>query len=266
MKVFISWSGDKSKAAAEALRDWLPLVIQSVIPWMSRKDIAAGASWNKALAKELGETKYGIICLTKMNLNEPWINFETGAISKTINDDAFVCPYLIDLEPGQIPPGPLVQFQAKKADQDQTFELLQGINNAMPEKEKKVPEINLERLFSKLWPDLKQKLDELPQDEGGEAPLRQTEDMVAEILEIVREINRPRGLFSQLSSDFQYTLPATVSLKSPGLSGALDDIRVVLSSTASPSPSESVSPSASTSPSVSVKQVKTKAPQDPEAK
>jgi hypothetical protein len=93
MKVFISWSGEKSKAAAEALRDWLPLVIQSITPWMSRKDIAAGASWNKALAKELGETKYGIVCLTKMNVNEPWIHFETGAISKTINGDAFVCPY-----------------------------------------------------------------------------------------------------------------------------------------------------------------------------
>lgn len=32
MKVFISWSGERSQALAQALRDWLPLVLHFVEP------------------------------------------------------------------------------------------------------------------------------------------------------------------------------------------------------------------------------------------
>ena len=34
MHVFISWSGERSKALAVALRDWLPLVLHYVEPWV----------------------------------------------------------------------------------------------------------------------------------------------------------------------------------------------------------------------------------------
>jgi hypothetical protein len=46
MKVFISWSGAQSKAAAHALKEWLPDVIQNLSPWMSDLDIAAGRRWS----------------------------------------------------------------------------------------------------------------------------------------------------------------------------------------------------------------------------
>ena len=101
MKIFISWSGQRSKNVAEYLRTWIPKVIQSVKLWMSSEDILAGDRWNRDIAVELEKSKFGIICLTPENMNKPWILFEAGALAKTI-DKTLVCPYLIDLDPTEI--------------------------------------------------------------------------------------------------------------------------------------------------------------------
>jgi hypothetical protein len=41
MRILLSWSGDRSRAIAEALRAWLPGIIRGVSPWISTQDIAA---------------------------------------------------------------------------------------------------------------------------------------------------------------------------------------------------------------------------------
>jgi hypothetical protein len=84
MKVFLSWSDDKSRMVAEALRDWLPAVIQEIVPFMSEKDIAAGARWTNQIEQELEGTQLGIVCVTRENQSAPWLNFEAGAIAKQI--------------------------------------------------------------------------------------------------------------------------------------------------------------------------------------
>jgi len=58
-----------------------------------------------------------------------WIPFESGALSKTINN-TFVCTLLIDLEPSEVR-GPLAQFQATRATRTELFELLSTLNNAL---------------------------------------------------------------------------------------------------------------------------------------
>jgi hypothetical protein len=63
MKVFISWSKQVSQQVAEALRDWLPLVIQDVEPWMSKADLEAGVRWGQELSARLQEIDFGIVCI-----------------------------------------------------------------------------------------------------------------------------------------------------------------------------------------------------------
>src|SRR4051812_29919367 len=129
MKIFISWSGVPSRAVAEALRDWLPKVIQSLRPWISSRDIPKGTRWRQRLAEELQDAKVGIICLTPTNLNENWILFEAGAMAKSLAE-SLVCTYLYGVRPAEII-GPLSEFQATRAEHDDTKGLLTTINSAL---------------------------------------------------------------------------------------------------------------------------------------
>lgn len=182
--IFISWSGPRSERVAEALRDWLPLVLQSAKPWMSTTDIEKGSRGIDEVSTGLQGMKVGIVCLTPENLNAPWILYEAGALSKTIDDKTRLCTYLLgglrfqDVEP------PLGLFQATKPEKADTLKLVRTINRAISEDP--VPEGNLDRLFERMWPDLEKKLSELPQSEVAAAPKRTVNDMVTEILEIAR--------------------------------------------------------------------------------
>jgi hypothetical protein len=126
MKVFISWSGPVSKEIAEILRNWIPAVVQAVKPYYSPDDIAKGTRWGSEIAKELDVSKVGIICLTKDNLEAPWIMFEAGALSKNL-DKSKVCPLLFGIEPADVQ-GPLVQFQAARFAKDEMKKLMKMIN------------------------------------------------------------------------------------------------------------------------------------------
>jgi hypothetical protein len=126
LKVFLSWSGERSHRVAQALRDWLPGVLQAAEPWLSSQDLSAGERWATALTKALEETRLGIICLTRDNLNAGWLHFEAGALSK-VSADSLLCLYSLDVAPSEIT-GPLSQFQAVRADKDGTFRLLRSIS------------------------------------------------------------------------------------------------------------------------------------------
>ena len=75
MKIFISWSGERSKLAAAAFHEWLPLVLHYADPWMSEMDIESGSRGLKRISEELDGRNFGIICLTAENLRAPWIKF-----------------------------------------------------------------------------------------------------------------------------------------------------------------------------------------------
>ena len=72
-KVFISWGGDLSKKLAEELRKWLPSVLQFVKPYFTPDDIEKGTRWESHIAQELESSDVGVLCLTRDNIERPWI-------------------------------------------------------------------------------------------------------------------------------------------------------------------------------------------------
>lgn len=97
MRVFIRWSGERSRTVAQSLRDWLPLVLHYVVPWLSEADVEAGERWAQSVATELAASNFGIVCVTSENVSSPWILFEAGALTKSL-ETSRVIPLLLDLE------------------------------------------------------------------------------------------------------------------------------------------------------------------------
>lgn len=193
MKVFLSWSTERSRVIAEALRDWLPKVIQAVQPWMSTVDIDRGARWSSDISVELEQTNFGILCLTPENLNSTWIHFEAGALSKTLGK-TFVCPYLFGLEPTDLK-GPLVQFNAAKANKDDTRKLVLTINDAQ---ETPLAEANITESFEVWWPKLEKAFINLPKVQSEKKYERPEREILEEILELVRGQARERPRMASL--------------------------------------------------------------------
>lgn len=195
MEVFISWSGTRSGAAAEALRTWLPKIINAVKPWLSSADIDKGARWSTDIAIRLESAKAGIICLTPANLHTDWILFEAGALSKTIQK-TLVCPLLIDLEPTEVE-GPLAQFQATRVVKSDVLKLLKTLNTALGDDA--LSDAHIDEVFEVWWPKLDSQLKELPAEDSEIRPPRTDRDVLEEILGFVR--NQSRSAVAVLTDD-----------------------------------------------------------------
>ncbi|CAH0786487.1 TIR domain-containing protein [Escherichia coli] len=156
MKIFISWSGQDSLEIAKVLRDWIPNVIQVAEPYVSAEDIDKGTRWATDISKELDDSSYGIICLTKNNINAPWINFEAGALGKKV-DKSRVSPFLFKIKPSEIT-GPILQFQYTRSDdKNDILKLMLSINNQAGF----LTEERLTKAFEQWWPSLERELDNI---------------------------------------------------------------------------------------------------------
>jgi hypothetical protein len=154
-----------SHQVALALKDWLPFVIQCLDPFVSSEDIGKGTRWGDVLAQELNKTQYGIICVTSYNVGCPWLNFETGALSKSI-DKSLVLPFLYRVNKRSCS-GPLAQFQATAYDKQEIFGLVNTINDSFDEGERLKLGL-LKRQFEKWWPDLDAALNQIPDNPAKE--------------------------------------------------------------------------------------------------
>lgn len=150
MKVFVSWSGELSCQIAEVLKKWIPCIIQSVEVFFSPEDIEKGDNWDKTISNELSQCNYGIICLTSDNTTAPWINFEAGAIAKSL--DSRITALMVNIKPSNIK-GPLSRYQATKFEKNDFFQLISAINKAL---ETPLEHNILQNTFDTMWVALEQ--------------------------------------------------------------------------------------------------------------
>ncbi len=203
MKIFISWSGELSKELGEIFSNWIPSVLQSVRPYFTPEDIEKGSRWSSEIAKELEESRIGIIMLTRENLLEPWITFEAGALSKEL-EKSKICPILFGVGNSDLV-GPLVQFQATSFTREEMRKLVKTINNACDDN--KLEDNVLDNVFEKWWPDLEKQVNLVMGKEGdkGETKSRTDRALIEEILGLTRmSVSRSRRELSE------YLAPETI--------------------------------------------------------
>lgn len=187
MDIFISWSGERSKAVAELLKTWLKCVVQASKPWVSSQNISPGTVWFAQISERLNSSSIGIVCLTQENKNNPWILFEAGALAKGLADTR-VCTFLIDLTTTDIQP-PLSMFNATSPNREGLWMLVQQVNAGL--KENSLDQDTLQAVFDTYWPQfeegLRNALDNYPL--GERQPERSPESLLTEILQTTRGLS-----------------------------------------------------------------------------
>ena len=156
LELFISWSGNRSKALARRLTEWLPSIVPSVKPFFSN-EIPGGLPWSQALFARIESAKFGIVCVTSDNLHSSWLNFEAGSLwknfevaplGKRAGDGIPVCPLLLGLHTSDLT-GPLSLFQAKSFSEEGVKALCLQLAELTA-----LPERRMAISFEAVWPRL----------------------------------------------------------------------------------------------------------------
>lgn len=201
MKVFLSWSGSTSHLVAKTFYKWLPIMINNLEPFLSSENIESGARSLTDLAKELENSSVGILCITKDNVNVPWLLFEAGALSKIMSESA-VCPFLFDLKRSEVK-GPIAQFQSTIFEKEEVRKLVNALNKHCGDFG--LNEIRFNESFNTLWPDLEKALNQIkvrnPEQDVKNRERDPNNEILEEILEISRAnqrlLNTPENIFPQ---------------------------------------------------------------------
>ena len=188
--VFISWSKPRSKQLAEIVHWWLGEALQSITPWYSHEGIEAGSRPLSEIEVSLSSAAFGIICVTPENENEPWLNFEAGAISKAVKgDERRVVPLLLDFsDPAELTT-PIKQFQGVLATQEGFLSLALSVNSSIGDSYR-LEATRITAACNRLWPELDVKLKALPKKPSHvKLPERSQLDLTREAVNILRELD-----------------------------------------------------------------------------
>jgi hypothetical protein len=192
LHIFISWSGERSKDVADKLAVWLRTVLDSTETWVSTSNIESGEVWLDRLHKELAESAFGIICLTKENVDNRWLHYEAGAIGKE-KGRSRVCPYLIGISPSQVD-WPLKAFQLRRAEKRDTLAM---VRDFATHHEMSLDQTVITDRFDQLWDGLESVIKVAVEKEISEpvvAPTRASaepgaiDDLIQTVQSLTREV------------------------------------------------------------------------------
>lgn len=190
--LFITWSGDRSKAVAKAMYEWIRLVAPALHPWMSTYDISAGKDWWTEIKGALSSVSAAIVVLTPENRDNPWVLFESGALFRTSRAEEqgskgrLVATVLWGLDPPL--PAPLGMLQYTSWDKEQLLKLLQDIDKHVSES----PDDQLDERFEMAWGKLEKQADEI-KTKFSKLPVHvkpNPELVTEEVLNLLRRIDR----------------------------------------------------------------------------
>ncbi|MER6161504.1 TIR domain-containing protein [Streptomyces sp. NPDC001868] len=194
LKIFLSWSGEPAKECAKLLHKWLPRFNAAIKPFVSSEDIRKGDRGLQRIAEQLEGCSFGIVCVNRSNRDAPWINFESGALSRQVSEGK-VIPFLFGATtPRDLVDSPLQQFQAVVAESEgDVLAMVKAINARC---EPAADEVAINELFEMIWPRMQAGLQEIAErpaagKESEAPPPRPAEEILDDLLLLIREqVNR----------------------------------------------------------------------------
>ncbi len=182
MKVFISWSKN-SRSFAGVLNEAMGRLFDQVTTFYS-PEIPAGEMWLKEIEEELTDTDFGIICVTRENQKEQWLNYEAGALARQVTDRRKrLGVLLLDFEDTSDVTGPFKNFQMKMADLDGFRALMHSANSLGPN----IKGATVDMRVDAEWPALQAAITQLKESpDQPKTPDRGIHEKVDELLALVR--------------------------------------------------------------------------------
>jgi hypothetical protein len=170
---------------AMALKWFIERVLQNATAWLSSGDLSPGRNWIAELDAVLKETETGVLCLTRENLNSPWILFEAGGLST--KGKSRVIPFLLDIELDALRP-PLSQLQALKAsDEADSMRLVDALNRDLSTP---LSDDALRETFYAWWPEFSKRLNDIPQSSLDPPKPPPAEEVLPMILDRLTSLER----------------------------------------------------------------------------
>ncbi len=188
MKVFLSWSGERSRQAAEVFEDYLPKIFPNCEVFHS-PEIEKGAEWFSEIMEGLRESNVGVIFLTKENISSDWVLFETGAMAIGLGDEeSRACPFLLDYKTTDVS-GPIAELELTENSKEDIRRLIETINNFS---KSGYSSQDLEEVFETWWPKIEEGLNSIEEmtDEERDEEERDSHEMLEEVLRRVRNLDK----------------------------------------------------------------------------